>query len=52
LISVPAPDNEAPWNAEMIKCPALAEFGVMAIAELNVPATSNAGLAGVITAEL
>lgn len=49
MISVPEPAKAAPWNAEMIRCPAFELFGVMDIALLNVPATSVGGVAGVIT---
>jgi len=48
-MSVPEPINDAPWNAETIRCPALAEFGVIDIALLSVPTVSVGGEAGVIT---
>ena len=49
---VPAPLNEPPWNAEIIRCPVLAEFGVTDIPLLSVPVCMNAGEAGTITAAL
>jgi len=49
-MSVPEPAKAAPWNAEMIRCPAFDEFGVIDIELLSVPAISVAGEAGVTTA--
>ena len=48
--SVPEPVKFAAWNADMIKCPELFVFGVIDIALLSVPAASNTGFAGWITA--
>jgi hypothetical protein len=50
FMSVPIPVRLAPWNAEMIRWPGFAAFGVIAIIELIVPVTSNDGDAGVTTA--
>ena len=38
ISSVPEPVSDCPWNAEMIRCPGLAAFGVTDIPLLIVPA--------------
>ena len=48
--SVPEPVNDAPWNAETVKCPALPAFGVINIVWLKVPLASVDGFCGTITA--
>jgi hypothetical protein len=45
MISVPAPDSDAAWNADTVKCPGLAMFGVISIPLLKVPATVMHALA-------
>ena len=52
ISKVPEPLSAPPWNAEMIKCPALAAFGVIDMPLLNVPVWVNDGFAGVTTAGL
>jgi len=52
ISNVPDPTKDPPWNAEMIRCPAFAPFGVIDIPLLSVPVCVKAGEAGWITAGL
>ena len=52
ISSVPEPVRAPPWNAEIMRWPAFAGFGVTDMPVLNVPACVNAGDAGVTIAGL